>query len=609
MSLTWYRHRLRAMQPGELALHVRRKLRQRRDSNGPPTWKGLGLTPTDIFPKLPDPSLAPPIVRERLSADVDRILKGNWRAFGHLPIHVDDPPQWQKDYLAGKNLETSQSAFKLDYRRIPDGADSKLIWELSRWFELARLAEAAYVLRDDRAARKCVQWLQDWVDRNPPFRGWNWVSALETGMRLIQFTWMDALLSPIQDLEPLREAILPAHVWHAWRYRSFGSSANNHLFGELAGLIVALVRWPALESVGPKLSELQDLWETEVLAQFAEDGGNREQALNYHLYSWELCFHTSRALEAAGREPNDNVRERLHRAQEFFDAVQIPSEPWDYGDSDDAFVVPLFAKSAQEWWHWFKDSESSPAIAYWCGRNESRVGVPEKNWRYFSETGIARLRFGDWDLRWDLSPLGYQSIAAHGHLDALHLSMWFKGAAVVIDPGTGAYFADSQLRTQLAGWDAHNGPHLANYDAPRRLGTFLWGGHHAEPAWRVLAEFETIGELALRKGIMRRRLAPAHGTGAWIVEDSFDGNSGELLVRWQFPPGAVVQPRGEGHWRFQRGPVELDIQLDAKNTEVNTIIGEATVSPGFRQTASAPYLECRARTGKACVLRTIFLAC
>ena len=47
-------------------------------------------------------------------------------------------------------------------------------------------------------------------------------------------------------LARIRARVLPPHLWFTWRDRSFGSSANNHLLGELAGLILALVRWPSL---------------------------------------------------------------------------------------------------------------------------------------------------------------------------------------------------------------------------------------------------------------------------------------------------------------------------------------------------------------------------
>src|SRR5688572_2824725 len=272
MSLLWHWQRLRAMEPSEPFLRIRKKFREIQDSGGPPAWPSLDLSARGSFPKLPDPQAAPETLRHDLAAHVSRILQRRWLAFGRLPLQVDDPPCWQKDYLAGKDLQTTESAFNLNYRKI-EGADSKLIWELSRWFELVRLGQAAYVLQDSQAAEKCRAWLRDWVVNNPPFRGWNWVSALESGMRLIQFAWLDALL----DLREFRKDIVPAHFWHAWRHRSFGSSANNHLLGELAGVVVALVRWPGLGAIGPSLELAQKLWEAEVLAQFAPDGGNREQ--------------------------------------------------------------------------------------------------------------------------------------------------------------------------------------------------------------------------------------------------------------------------------------------------------------------------------------------
>ncbi|MBT3913850.1 MAG: hypothetical protein HOF22_11750, partial [Verrucomicrobia bacterium] len=65
-------------------------------------------------------------------------------------------------------------------------------------------------------------WLEDWVANNPPYTGWHWTSALESGMRLIAFTWIDAFLTAFEGRDPgdlakrltkLRADILPAHVW------------------------------------------------------------------------------------------------------------------------------------------------------------------------------------------------------------------------------------------------------------------------------------------------------------------------------------------------------------------------------------------------------------
>jgi len=537
--MIWYWHRLRAMDRGEIG----RRLYKKVFPTKPPNTK-IKFRQSDVLTKVePDHAAA---------ADAKRILAGDWRAFGNIRIKVDDPPRWNFDYLAGVEVPNSG---KLNYRELPNGADIKLIWEISRWYELVRLAEGG-------AKKKCIRWLEDWVAKNPPYEGLNWTSALESGIRLIHFTRMDSFL----DALGLRNDILPAHAWFTWNERSFGSSANNHLLGELAGLIVASARWPILASLCAPMDRLQRQWEHEVLAQFAEDGGNREQALNYHAFSLDLCEQTRAALIAAGRQIAPAVKERLKLATEFYDLVQVPGEQWDYGDADDA--------------------------AHRTTQRQPEDG----RWHYFPEAGIARYHSGDWDLRWDLSPLGYLATAAHGHLDALHLSIWWKGMAVVVDPGTGAYYADAKLRAALAAWEAHNGPHLPAQDYPKRLGPFLWSGHHANPTWG-----DGRGTFSITEGTFSRKVSSLKD--GWEVEDTFEPYQ-PFIVRWQFAPGAEIRQSGKDIWRLKRQEACFDIQVTGAGGD----IGTAVVSPGFRQTAQAPFLELRTG-GEACVLRTKFLSC
>src|SRR3954466_13685197 len=145
MGFAWYWHRLRAMSPAEVALRLRKRVRESQDSKTIPAWPDLDLTPGGTFPKVPNKSKAPAALLDALRADATRILKGRWRAFGTLPMQVDDPPQWHKDHLAGQDFQTDAVAFKLNYRHLPKGGDIKAIWELSRCYELVRLAQAAYL--------------------------------------------------------------------------------------------------------------------------------------------------------------------------------------------------------------------------------------------------------------------------------------------------------------------------------------------------------------------------------------------------------------------------------------------------------------------------------
>lgn len=664
--LAWYWHRLRAMSPGEMALHLRKQWRQAADARRS-SWPEVDLACAGVFPKLPKPEDAPQVLREALRRDVEDILAGRWKFFGHLELQVDDPPKWQFDYLVRREMATDESAFKLNYRSLPEGVDSKLIWEPSRWYQLVRLAMAAHVLRDARAAAKCVEWLEDWVKHNTPYRGWNWTSALEVGMRLVQFTWIDALLTGSSRgneaqtagssatgnqrlltsaatmegrLARLRRAILPPHVWYAWRHQSFGSSANNHLLGELTGCILATVRWPGLAKCGASLDVLQARWQREVLAQFAEDGGNKEQGLNYHLFSWEFCWQARMALVAAGRSISPEVDERLRRAARFFVEVQVPSEPWDYGDSDNGFVTPFFSDATMavtEWHEWFGDSGRSLAIKFWCGDSlplpggwPAKIGVWMPGLSYLDVSGQAVVKRADWTLRLDGSPLGYLETAAHGHLDSTHLSLWRQGIALVIDPGTGAYHADKRLRNWLASRSAHNCPCPPGDEWPRRSGPFLWASQHGRPGVAVERDSLGIG-LCLREQILERQIVPLGLDNGFSVEDKCWRNHTSareqdwlpFSVRWQFAPESRIEVLGERRFHVTRRGVSMEVEASADWAEVFCVtepdqVAKAdpdvplagTVSPAFRKLCWAPYLKLTARRAgdKPCVFRTTFLA-
>jgi hypothetical protein len=637
-SVGWYWHRLKAMSAAELAGHGRRKLHQLSDhwDSGRRFATVSELPAGAAFPQLPPAASAPEELRAALQRDAVEILKGRWIAFGHLPLQVENPPRWHKDYLAGVDLATRKPALKL-HHRLEGKADIKVIWELSRWFSIVRLAQAAYVLGDSAAAGQCLDWLENWVQENPPYYGWNWTSALESGLRLVQFAWIDALLSAMsgdgaapttRKLGSLRAAVLLPHVWFTWRDRSFGSSANNHLIGELAGLIVAGVRWPTLANWAAPLERLQQLWESQVLTQFAPDGGNREQALNYHLFSWEFCWQARLALQAAGRTISPGVENRLQAAAGFYLAVQAPEQQWDYGDSDSAFVTPFFdhwSAASTEWYHWLQESSDSPSITYWLGAappaKSMQIFTPDPApWQWFAESGFAVCRAGDWFLRWDLSALGYLATAGHGHCDALHLSVWYRGEAVLIDPGTGAYHADRRLRDYLASWEAHNGPHPIGPAFPERRGAFLWSAHHALPRLQKRSDLSVNGELKLPAGTMRRSVTYLPAENGWQIEDGFDAADSSrpqaLAVLWQMSPQVKLRPVTPGYFELQARAAAISMRIEgwqevkakpdlASAGESEVTPQKGVCSPAFRRIERGPFIQLRGTTGASAALRTL----
>ena len=623
-KLGWYWHRLRAMSFDELRLRLRKKAYQRADAHYLPPPK-MELEPSGSFPLLPPKGDAPSELIEALRRDLPQILSGKWNAFGHLPIKVDDPPKWQFDYLVRKDCHSNTSAFKLDHRAQQGGADIKIIWEPSRWNQLVRLAMAAYVLGDDHAGQKCVEWLFSWCKSNRPFTGLNWTSGLETGLRLVQFTWIDALLTesgvPEKSLNELRNQILPPHVWYTSRHRSFGSSANNHLIGELAGLIVSVARWPELTSFTESLRELNHVFESEILAQFAADGGNQEQALGYHLFSWEFCWQALNALKSSGIVVSTQVQDRLRLAGEFYSEVKPAGDPWDYGDSDNAYVTPLFADeshAAREWGTWFRSSPESRSLEYWWGDFPCLNSIPHQDgWRVFSDSGYAVFNRDDWFLRWDFSALGYLSMAPHGHLDALHLSLWCGEEPIIIDPGTGAYYADKNLRNHLADWSSHNGAHFSG-DFPKRRGTFLWGEHHARPEFHLIDSARAEANLRLPAGRIKRTInVLANG---FRVTDEIESNAGVQGVNstWKFGPhiqlrtDPITLTSGDDRFNISLSGWEMVSACNPEqryrnkiartSAELNQVPFDSLVSPAFRAVTVAPYVKLRSSGTGSCSL-------
>ncbi len=596
-TVSWYWHRLRAMRPAEIASRVAEKTRAL-------AGRGPALVPEDfqLGPAhpgtmlLPERGAAPQAVRDQVAREAAALRAGRWRLFGWKEIAMPEPPAWDWDALHDARAPLTGNSHEINHRRLPGGADSRCVWETNRWAEPVSLAQNAWLNGELEDARLAQRWIEDWCARNAPGQGIHWCSPLEAALRLLNFCWLDSLLRDCGDAEiaaaqtRLAERVVPAHVAWIWRHRSFGSSANNHLIGELAALVVAARRWPCLMRLACCAEKAWQLLEDEVLRQFAEDGGNREQALHYHLFAWELAWQARRVMGGGGAE----FEQRMKEAAQYFAALVHPEEPWDFGDSDDAQVTPLMgdrAAAAREWQGWLTGGPAGETLRYWLGAPPVVTEHAPEDWLLFENSGQAVRRRGAWMARFDASPLGFGSMAAHGHLDALHVSLWLGDKAVIIDPGTGAYYADAVLRAELAGWEAHNGPlPEAGRRAPRRTGTFLWTEHHEPPRLR-LEDGDAVACLACDGPFVKRRVRL--DDGSFEAHDSICNDLPHRLT-WTLAPGWEIQMTGSAQ-RYRLAHPDgsrLLMQFESGGLlEVEPV--RVRVSPRFLQVQEAAALRVR----------------
>ena len=641
----------------EILGRVREKLRTRTESRDAKVIEDFILQSAPLpTPTLPEFARAPGALKAALRADAALLREGRWSLYGWREVQVGLPPRWHRDHAGG--VEVPSLDRHLNHRSLPPGADARTIWEVNRWAEMVRLAMHARANGDAGAIQAAQAWLLDWVEKNPMGRGINWTSALEGGLRLMNFCWFDAIVcdgldAPVR-VHPgiagtqrlLTDRIVPSHVWWVRRYASFGSSANNHRLGELTGLLLAVRRWSELEKFGGSAGELWSEIGKCVLAQFAEDGGNREQALHYHLFALEMALHAARAMDAS----DGPVLERLSVAALFFARMEQPGgEPWDYGDSDDARIVPLTAHrahAASEWRAWFLGEPDGEALRFWLGNPPFTVSpdqpqdkpsassplqeapqgaaasaavspatpssprpphaLTRPHWWSYPGSGMAVGSHRQWRVRLDASPLGFGRMAAHGHGDALHVSLWHDGQAVIIDPGTGGYFGAKELRAELAAWEAHNGPQpVDGYATPRRMGAFLLTQHHASPelSGRVSRDGSSIRATLRHEGHAFTRSVWFHerrGTPQVRIHD-VESHGKPLRVRWHLAPECQVLPArvGEGTrgepavLAVRRGGKLWTLSFAGDDVVIRTL--EARASRAYGRVEACPVIEVTAR--------------
>ena len=76
------------------------------------------------------------------------------------------------------------------------------------------------------------------------------------------------------------------------------------------------------------------------------------------------------------------------------------------------------------------------------------------------------------------APLGYLSIAAHGHSDALSFSLSYNGHFFIVDPGTYAYHTYPELRNYFKGTLAHNTIRVDKLNQATIAGPTMWRNHY-----------------------------------------------------------------------------------------------------------------------------------
>lgn len=245
------------------------------------------------------------------------------------------------------------------------------------------------------------------------------------------------------------------------------------------------------------------------------------------------------------------------------------------GDADDGIVYALVPRARFEPFHellavgaqlfgearWQRRAGSHTATARWlCGDGRSVLAPndgPFASPQAFAAGGYYILgdRFGDADetkLIMDAGPLGFLSIAAHGHADCLSLLLSASGKELLVDPGTYCYHTEREWRDYFRSTAAHNTVRVDGVDQSQIAGAFMW----ADKAEGALERFETSparDSLRARHSGYRRLADPV----THVREVTFDKATRIVDVVDEIQ--CAGRHRVERYWHFsEQCTVELD---------------------------------------------------
>jgi hypothetical protein len=166
----------------------------------------------------------------------------------------------------------------------------------------------------------------------------------------------------------------------------------------------------------------------------------------------------------------------------------------------------------------------------------------------------------------DVGPLGHLSIAAHGHADALALTLASEGRDLVVDPGTGSYYGNSAWRDTHRSTRAHATVCVDGLDQSVIGGPFFWSRHATTKVRTVdlvrgIVDAEHDGYRRLDDPVVHRRwlIAPPDDPTV-VVVDLIDGLSEhDVTVSWPLHPELEVTPVRDGHIVDREGVRVLQI--------------------------------------------------
>lgn len=566
MDFRWYANRLVAMRPAEIAWRVQQKVLEEAEIH---RFRNKVRVDQRAF----DRSLSE--------------LRADW---SRLPLNLDNRnyslareitllgsyhyAEYRMHWHAGFQTEQDwplEPSYTLRYKQRDDIGDARTNWELNRGLQFSLLAKDFYATGDVKFLEELEELVSSWCAANPFLWGISWTSVMEVAIRCINWMYAAAFLaaSDLERAQALSERLevgainMAAHV--ATHY-SRHSSSNNHAIVEacalgLAGFAYGEADW---------LSIAQAVLGTEVVRQVHSDGVNREQCLHYQAFFMEAVGLWLLACRHNGVTTPPEWQPLLERMCNYVQDCHIAPGTWlEFGDDDKGLILSLcgpkpdvceytlqlMGSALESKMRWSSYEIVCETVRWLCSPKEFETTLAKELRNNsasttYAEGGVTVIRSKDGRivLGMDHGPLGFGSIAAHGHADALSIQLYVDGTCLIGDPGTYLYHCDLPIRNDLRATRNHSTVCIGNADQSEMLGAFMWG----KRADCMLLSMSSSAEGAYHLSACHNGYEPAvhtrsvsfDGSCELEIRDQVEGADVTAEVTLIIPPGIETSTEG-----------------------------------------------------------------
>ena len=635
-TLRWRLARLRGMTAAEIGYRMLRAIQAR-------------LERARLDRAVPAPDLAycgnawisaePNVSAAQYVEDAERIAAGWLDVYALRGTKLGFPPRWNRDAKSG--IEAPPAYGKLLDTGDPDlVGDIQYLWQPNRHAHLVTLVQAHALTKKRLYLETLEEHLDSWFLACPYGIGPNWSSALEAGVRLVN--WSMAWQLVAHALPPdFRERWLRSVYQHCAFIRGWftlHASAAHRLIGEAAGLFIAALTWPHWPESRGWAATAKAILEREVVAQTSPDGVSREQSLGVHAFVLERLLLCMLAGKANGQWFSPDVESRVEAMLDFLASItDVGGNVPDFGDGD-ANAAPLArsllatgaivfrrgdfklkARALDDRTRWLLGAQADAqfaALDVEATRLPLRQAFPEGG--YFV-AGCAFDTPSEVRLVIDAGPLGYRAAATHGHADALSFTLSLGGKEFLIDPGTYAYYTQQAWRRYFRGTAAHNTLRIDGLDQSLAACRFRWakGARAGCSLWLSSPEKDTFegwhdGYMRLDDPVKHRRLVELDKRARRVVvEDTLEmGEEHDIELFFHFSERCNVAPGADLAFVATQDGQEMKINLpvvagcSARVHRGNLAPVQGWRSPAFDVRVAAPVVVWHARLVGSVRLRT-----